>query len=140
MPGGESGESASSTPRPNIVVTTTPTAASRLMPGTRETTAIASAATTMRRHAAEDQRHPRDRGEDQAGEDRVGQRLGRVGEPVEDDPAAQGAAGDPDQGHLGDRSPHELVLQRLEHRSVVMVVGGQDRAAAAPGSSTIEPP
>ena len=58
----------------------------------------------------------------------MSQRLGRVGEAVEDDPAAQGAAGDPDQRHLGDRSAHELVLQRLEHRS--MVVGRQDRAGA----------
>ena len=35
IPGGESGESASRTPSPNIVVTTTATATSRLTPGTR---------------------------------------------------------------------------------------------------------
>jgi hypothetical protein len=69
-----------------------------------------------RRGAAEQQRRARDRGQDQAGEDRVRQRLGRVGEPVEDDPAAERAAGDADQRHLGDRAPHEFVLQGLEHR------------------------
>ncbi len=47
IPGGESGERASRTPSPKRVVTTTPTATSRLSPGTRATSAIASAATTI---------------------------------------------------------------------------------------------
>ena len=47
IPGGESGERASRTPSPNIVVTTTATATSRLTPGTRAASAIASAAITI---------------------------------------------------------------------------------------------
>ena len=46
-PGGDCGESASSTPRPNIVVTTTATAASLLTPAILAASAIASAATTI---------------------------------------------------------------------------------------------
>ena len=47
MPGGESGERASSAPRPKNPVTTTATAVSRPMPGTRPTRAIARAATAI---------------------------------------------------------------------------------------------
>ena len=47
IPGGESGESANSAPRPKKPVTTTATAVSRPMPGTRPTSAIAMAATAM---------------------------------------------------------------------------------------------
>ena len=116
IPGGESGESASSTPSPNIVVTTTATPTSRPTPGTREASAIASAASDDRRRRPEQQRHPGDRGEHQAREDRVGERLGRVGELVEDDPAAERAAGQAEQGHLGDRPLHERFLEGLEHQ------------------------
>ena len=44
IPGGDAGESASSAPSPNRVVTTTATAVSRPISGTRPTSAIASAA------------------------------------------------------------------------------------------------
>ena len=47
IPGGEAGASASSAPRPNIVVTTTATAASRLTPATLAASAIATAARTI---------------------------------------------------------------------------------------------
>ena len=47
IPGGDSGESASSAPRPKNPVTTTATAVSRPIPGTRPTRAIASAATAI---------------------------------------------------------------------------------------------
>ena len=58
-------------------------------PGTRPASAIASAATTIAGRAAEQERHAGERGEHQPGEDRVRERLGRVGELVEDDPAAE---------------------------------------------------
>ena len=54
--------------------------------------------------------------EHEAGQRRVGEGLGRVGKPVEDDPAPDRGAGGPEQGDLGDRPQHELVLQRLQHQ------------------------
>ena len=120
------------------MVTTTPTATSRLTPGIREAAAIASAATTMPGMPPTISGTPVERREDEAGEDRVGERLGRVGEPVEDDPAAERSAGDADQGHLDHRAPHELVLQGLEHAQWWW--GGRIARASVPGSSTIAPP
>ena len=128
IPGGDCGESASSTPRPNIVVTTTATAASRLIAGDPRGKGDRQRRDDDRRHRAEQQRHAGDRGEDEPGEDRVGERLGRVGEAVEDDPAAERTAGDADQDDLGEGALHERFLQGLEHLS-----GGDGEAAGSPG-------
>ena len=76
---------------------------------------------------------PGDRGEDQPREERVGKRLGRVGEAVEDDPAAQRATGHADKNDLGESALHERFLQGLEHCSVVVMVRWQDRPALRPG-------
>ena len=53
--------------------------------------------------AAEQQRQPDERREDEAGQQRVRERLGAVGEVVHDDPAAERAAGDAEQHDLGER-------------------------------------
>ena len=80
-----------------------------------------------RRHRAEQQRGAGDRGEDQAREERVRERLGRVGEAVEDDPAAERAAGDAEQDDLGEGALHERFLQWLEHVSGGDGVGAGSR-------------
>ena len=69
-----------------------------------------------RRHSAEQQRGAGDRRQDQAREKRVRERLGRVGEAVEDDPATERAAGDAEQDDLGQGALHERFLQGLEHQ------------------------
>ena len=73
IPGGEAGESASRAPRPNNVVTTTATAASRPIPGARPTRAIASAAIAIAGDATDQQRHAGKGGQDQARERARGQ-------------------------------------------------------------------
>ena len=88
-PGGEDGDSASSTPAPNSVVTTTATAVSRPMAGTWPAAAIASAATSRPAAPPSSSGMPVQRGDDEPRQQRVGQRLGAVGEVVEDDPAAR---------------------------------------------------
>ena len=115
IPGGEAGASANRAPRPNSVVTTTATAVSRLIPATRAAERDRDRGHDERRHGAEQQRGAGDRGQDQARKERVRERLGRVGEAVEDDPAAERAAGDAEQHDLGEGALHERFLQGLEH-------------------------
>ena len=87
MPGGEAGESASTTPRPKRLVITTATDVSRPISGVRPTTAIATAAPEHADGAAGEKRQPEQRGADEPRKERVGQRLGAVGQLVEHDPA-----------------------------------------------------
>jgi hypothetical protein len=68
-----------------------------------------------RRHRAEEQRQAGDGGDHEAREKGVGKRLGRVGETVEDDPAAERATGDADQDHLDEGALHEGLFERLDH-------------------------
>ena len=69
-----------------------------------------------RRRRPEQQRDAGEGRDHQPGEDRVGERLRRIGELVEDDPAAERARGDADQSDLGERPLHEGFLERLDHR------------------------
>ena len=97
--------------------------------------------------AAEDERDAEQRGRDEAGEERVGERLGAVRELVEDDPAAERAAGDPDQHELEEGALHEAerpgMEERVGHASPPWTwwcAGRIPTAAPSPGSATIAPP
>jgi hypothetical protein len=87
---------------------------------------------------AEEERQPEQRGRHEPGEERVRQRLGAVGELVEDDPAAEHGADDADEEELEQRPLHERVRPGLEQRVNQWWCGGS--SAASPGRVTISPP
>ena len=66
--------------------------------------------------AAENERHPEQRGHHEPREERVGERLGAVGELVADDPAAEHAADDPDERELEEGPLHEPERPRFDER------------------------
>ncbi len=97
------------------------------------------------RRAAEQQRDPQQRGEDEAGQHRVGERLGAVRAPREDDPAAQSAGDDAEQrrarrcrarrssgasGSVSQSIMRDLVLvmMRREHRTGVALRAERDES------------
>ena len=68
------------------------------------------------RRAAQHDRKAGKRRHDEAGEDRVGERLRAVGEPVEDDPAAKRATDECEQQHLRERALHDRLSPRVAQR------------------------
>src|SRR5207253_11159706 len=94
---------------------------------------------------AQEQRQTGERRDDEPGEERVRERLGAVGEPVEDDPAAEHGAERADEEELEERPLHERVAPRMEDRvrhACSWWWGGRTTAVspAAAGSGTISAP
>ncbi len=68
---------------------------------------------------AEQQRHPEQRRGDESREERVSERLRAVREFVENDPAAEHTADDPEQHELQQRPLHEAVRPRATSRACI---------------------
>jgi hypothetical protein len=94
--------------------------------------------------AAEQEREARERGDDEAWQQRVGQRLGAVGEVVEDHPTAERPAGHAQQEHLEEGAPHDRlrpgVGEGVDHSSPPWWCGGTSDRAPPPGRATIAAP
>ena len=140
-PGGVAGVSARRTPSPNRLVITAATAVSAPSVGTRRTSATPAAAPATPAAPPSSKRQPEQRGADEAGEERMRERLGAVRELVVDDPAPDDAADDPEQHELCERELHEGLAPRVHERvhQWSWWCGGR-MAAAFPGKVTIAPP
>jgi hypothetical protein len=94
--------------------------------------------------AAEHERKADERCDHEARKARVRERLGAVGELVEDDPAAEHAAHDSDQEQLEQRALHEperpRIEQRVHHSCSWWCAGRTPTGAPSPGSGTTAPP
>src|SRR5256885_433417 len=80
---------------------------------TATTSRLPSPWTATTSAGAEEQRDAQQRRRDQPGEQRVGERLGRVGELVKDQPAPQQPADQPDQRDLEERPLEHGLRPRL---------------------------
>ncbi len=95
------------------------------------------------RRAPDHERHAGERGDDEAGQQGVRERLGAVGEAVEDDPASERAAGRAERDDLDERPEVDRVApgieQPVEHQWSWWW-GGRTPWPPPPGNSTIDPP